>query len=93
MSEDAKAILAQALLDEGALWKPTVESTTFGRLSKKARARTRTLFLLRCSRKGDDSPRYVFVSSKWPKPNVLRDVSWRKYPKPHRCLFGDLLCP
>lgn len=67
MSEDAKAVLAQALLDEGAtLEVGSGDDDLWRALEEGAREDWNSFSYFVVQEKGDDSPHNVFVSSDWP---------------------------
>ncbi len=67
MSEDAKAVLAQTLLDEGAsLEADNGDEDLWQAIEEGAREDWNSFSYFVVQEKGNDSPHYVFVSSDWP---------------------------
>jgi hypothetical protein len=67
MGEDAKAALAQTLLDEGAnLEADSGDEDLWQAIEEGAREDWNSFSYFVVQEKGNDSPHYVFVSSDWP---------------------------
>jgi hypothetical protein len=71
MSEDAKAVLVQALLDEGAtLDADSGDEGLWQAIEEGAREDWNSFSYFVVQENGDHSPHYLFVSSDWPSAEL-----------------------
>jgi hypothetical protein len=71
MNQDAKAVLAQALLDEGAtLEADSGDEDLWQAIAEGAREDWNSFSYFVVQEKGEHSPHYLFVSSDWPSAEL-----------------------